>query len=221
MSWWLLWRCCAEQGPSMPAMPFKLCSLCKSTQLLLYWVLLWLSAGTRSMHHDRYDFCSYNWQYQGMVVPYSSWLYVTADASTGNRKTGASAKSHGLSPTALKSVIFGATTTLVVLVLILVTLVVYYVYHQYESQHKPQNSKSRTPKDIVYSPAACEQLNGSEHSSQQELMDSDEEASSQGKTSLISTAGYQYKPAECSTETVWCRHYCNSLSAVPHIHIVR
>ena len=99
-------------------------------------------------------------------------------------------KKETLSPEIVRGIVFGGISTVAILLIVLVTLLVYYKYHQ----HRTSQSKSAT---IIsdYKPVhPTEIISSSQHSSQQELMDSDGEVSSQGRTSQ--------KFAECKYVTI-------------------
>ena len=91
-------------------------------------------------------------------------------------------KTSGLSPIGVKSIVYGGISTVVVLLIVLVALLGYYKHHQHRTK---QNRMVTTL--TVYKPVnPTEILSSSQHSSQQELMDSDEEVSSQGRASQTS-----------------------------------
>lgn len=115
--------------------------------------------------------------------------------------TGASKEkiSGGLSSFGLKSIVYGGVSTVAVLLVVLACLLVYYKYHQHRTKRHQHSSchhvVSRAALTAVYKPVnPAEILASSQHSSQQELMDSDAESSSQGKLSNTSLEYSKYEP---------------------------
>lgn len=112
-------------------------------------------------------------------------IFISGYSDAQDVRTGAS-KVQGLSANGLKSVVYAATSTLAVLLIVLASLVVYYIYHQ----HKTRQRKSVVTTKSAYSPVsqADQSLNGSQTSSQRELLDSDEE-----NISKISASSLEYR----------------------------
>lgn len=121
------------------------------------------------------------------VVVLHGFVCFTGSLNLIGVRTGAS-QTQGLSANGLKSVVYAATSTLAVLLVVLASLVVYYIYHQ----HKRRQRKGVTVSTkTVYSPVnqGDPTLNGSQTSSQRELLESSEDENQ----SKISTASLEYR----------------------------
>ncbi|KAF6030583.1 Fur1 [Bugula neritina] len=151
----------------------KICKACHYT-----------CAACSGAHNSSCTECFFGWQWHGGICANQEETSVQAGAS----------KSKSISSLGIRSIVYGGVSTVVILLIVLFSLLVYYKYHQCQvaQRHSPhivtQTNNARTTLATYIPVNRTEILTGSKHSSQEELMESEEEVCSQNRSASGVTA---------------------------------